>query len=70
MHKITQEFGLDPLNDYKKLFFVEKTSLPSDGLDVIQLLDYLLYIKNREADSGDINDIEELNTLIFNTCTS
>ena len=70
VHKITQEFGLDPLNDYKKLFFVEKTSLPSDGLDVIELLDYLLYIKNREADSGDINDIEELNTLIFNTCTS
>ena len=67
---IREEFGLDPLADYKKLFFVEKSPIPRDGLDVIELLDYLLYIRNVEIDTGDNNDIEEINSLISKTCTA
>jgi len=52
------------------LFFVEKSPIPRDGLDVIELLDYLLYIRNVEIDTGDSNAIEEINSLILNTCTA
>ena len=37
VHHIRQEFGLDPLNVFKKLFFVEKTPLPIDGLGIYQV---------------------------------
>ena len=67
---IREEFKLDPLNDYKKLFFVEKSPLPTDGFDVIELLDYLLYIRNVEIDTEDSNDMDEIKAVIFTTCTS
>ena len=67
---IREEFKLDPLNDYKKLFCVDKSPLPPDGLEVIELLDFLLYIRNEEAGTEDTNDMDEIEAVIFNICTT
>ena len=61
--KMKEEFQLDPLEVNKKLFFVKKAELPEHGEENIELLDYLLYLRNSETEE-DI--ISELNELIFN----
>ena len=61
--KMKEEFQLDPLEVNKKLFFVKKAELPEHGEENIELLDYLLYLRNSETEEEIIS---ELNELIFN----
>ena len=63
VHNIRQEFRKDPLLTYKKLFHVKKAPIPEDGL-----LDYLLFIRKQEIETGDSDDIiSELDQVIFQT---
>ena len=61
--KMKQEFQLDPLEVNKKLFFVKKAELPEHGEENIELLDYLLYLRNSETEEDIISELSEL---IFN----
>ena len=68
---IRQEFGMDPLQTYKKLFSVKKATIPEDGLQTIELLDYLLFIRRQENATCDTDGIlEDLEQTIVQTCTS
>ena len=64
--KMREEFQLDPLTDYKKSFFVKKAEIPEHGEENIELLDYLLYLRNNETEEEIIC---ELNELIHNVCS-
>ena len=61
------EFGLDPLSVHKRQFVVEKVVIPDNGDETIELLDYLLYLRNNETED-DI--VSELNDVIFNVCSA
>ena len=68
---IRQEFGMDPLQTYKKLFCVQKATIPDDGLQTIELLDYLLFIRKQEYESGDTDEIlNDLEQTIVQTCSA
>ena len=64
--KMKEEFGLDPLKVNKKLFVVKKAEIPEHGEENIELLDYLLYLRNNETEE---EIVFELNELIFNVCS-
>ena len=64
--KMREEFQLDPLTEYKKSFFVKKAEIPEHGEENIELLDYLLYLRNNETEEEIIG---ELNELIHNVCS-
>ena len=49
------------------MFVVKKAELPEHGEDNIELLDYLLYIRNNETEE---EIIIELNDLIHKVCTA
>ena len=71
VYNIRQEFGKDPLLAYKKLFRVEKAPIPDNGLQTIELLDYLLFIRKQVIETGDSDDIiSELDQVIFQTCST
>ena len=42
-----EEFQLDPLTENKKQFFVTKAVIPENGKENIELLDHLIFIRNR-----------------------
>ena len=68
---IRREFGMDPLQTYKKLFSVDKAPIPEDGLQTIELLDYLLFIRKQEDTIGDPDEIlTDLDETIAQTCSS
>ena len=48
--KIRGEFDLDPLSVHKKQFHVSKVEIPEGGDENIELLDYLLYLRNNETE--------------------
>ena len=64
---IREEFGLDPVLVDRSEFFVEKREIPDNGMENIELLDYLLYLRNTETEE-DI--IAELNAVITDVCSS
>ena len=66
VRQMKDEFQLDPLKVNKKMFVVRKADLPEHGEDNIELLDYLLYIRNNETEEEIIS---ELNDLIHKVCT-
>ena len=66
VRNLTDEFQLDPLLFHNKKFFVDKTEVPENGEESIELLDYLLYLRNNETEEEIIS---ELNDLIFTVCT-
>ena len=71
IENIRNEFGLDPLKDYKKTFHVEKAPIPADGIERMELLQYLQEIKSNEQNNFDCeNIIAELDGLIWDVCTS
>ena len=56
---------------YKKLFSVDKAPIPEDGLQTIELLDYLLFIRKQENTSGDPDEVlTDLDETIAQTCSS
>ena len=63
---LIDEFQLDPLLVLNKKFFVAKTEIPHNGDESIELLDYLLYLRNNETEEEIIS---EFNDLIFTVCT-
>ena len=63
---VIDEFQLDPLLVLNKKFFVAKTEIPHNGDESIELLDYLLYLRNNETEEEIIS---EFNDLIFTVCT-
>ena len=64
---ISDEFGLDPLTVNQKRFSVKITEIPDNGMENIELLDYLLWMRNSETEE-DI--IAELNSVITNVCSN
>ena len=64
--KIRDEFHLDPLPVHKKQFHVKKVDIPEGGDENIELLDYLLYLRNNETEEEIVC---ELNELIANVCS-
>ena len=50
-----------------KRFSVKKTEIPDNGFENIELLDYLLWMRNSETEE-DI--IAELNSVITNVCSN
>ena len=65
--KIRHEFQLDPLSVHKKQFHVPKVEIPEGGDENIELLDYLLYLRNNETEE---ELVIELNELIANVCSA
>ena len=63
---IRDEFDLDPLSVHKKQFHVKKVDIPEGGDENIELLDYLLYLRNNETEEEIVC---ELNELIANVCS-
>ena len=66
IHKMKEEFGMDPLKTSRNEFVVEKSDIPAGGEDDLILLQDLMTIRSNEVDD-DI--ISELDALIRNTCT-
>ena len=64
---ISDEFGLDPLTVNQKRFSVKITEIPDNGMENIELLDYLLWMRNSETEE-DI--LAELNSVITNVCSN
>ena len=64
---IRDEFQLDPLVENKRLFFVNKKVLPLNGQDTIELLDYLLYLRDNETEDDAISELQEV---INNVCSA
>ena len=60
VRNIRDEFKLDPLVENKRLFFVDKRVLPLNGLETIELLDYLLYLRDNETEDDTISELCEL----------
>ena len=55
----------------RQLFSVKKATIPEDGLQTIELLDYLLFIRRQETATCDTDVIlEDLEQTIVQTCTS
>ena len=63
---IKDEFSLDPLTTNKRLFFTTAVEIPFDKTDNIELLNYLLHIRNSEHDE---EVVAELDDLIIDICT-
>ena len=61
-----QVLGLHRVPQWRQKFFVAKTEIPQNGEETIELLDYLLYLRNNETEEEIIS---ELNDLIFTVCT-
>ena len=59
-------FQLDPLTDNKRQFNVKKAEVPEGGEENIELLDYLLYLRNNETEEEIVSELREL---IFNVCS-
>ena len=51
---------------HKKQFHVSKVEIPEGGDENIELLDYLLYLRNNETEEEIVC---ELNELIANVCS-
>ena len=66
VRNITTEFGLDPLLTNKKYFNIAKKEIPVHGAENIELLVYLLYIRDCETED-DV--LEDLNALISDICS-
>ena len=64
---IREEFSLDPVSVDRRQFVVKKREIPDNGMENIELLDYLLYLRNSETED-DI--ISELNAVITDVCSS
>ena len=64
--KMREEFQLDPLTDNKRQFNVKKAEVPEGGEENIELLDYLLYLRNNETEEEIVSELREL---IFNVCS-
>ena len=62
--KMKAEFQLDPLKVFKKKFVVRKAEIPLNGEENIELVDYLLYLRNSETEE----EHSELNELLCNVC--
>ena len=60
------EFDLDPLVADKKKFYVKKKDFPENGAENIELLNYLLFIRENETED-DV--LDEISTLIDNICS-
>ena len=58
------EFQLDPLKVFKKKFVVRKAEIPLNGEENIELVDYLLYLRNSETEE----EHSELNELLCTVC--
>ena len=63
---IKDEFLLDPLTTNKRSFCITEVEIPLDKSENIELLNYLLYIRNSEHDEDIIAELEDL---IFAICT-
>ena len=63
---IKDEFSLDPLTTNKRLFCTTAVEIPFDKTDNIELLNYLLHIRNSEQDE---EVVAELDDLIIDICT-
>ena len=61
------EFGLDPLSVNKRQFVVKKVVIPENGVETIELLDFLLYLRSNETEE---EIVDELNDVIFNVCSA
>ena len=66
VYNIQREFKKDLLYVNKQEFILDKTELPENGKETIDLLDNLLNIRSQEVDT-DI--ISELDFLILNVCS-
>ena len=64
---IRDEFHLHPVSVDKRQFCVKKREIPENGLDNIELLDYLLFLRNNETEEPIVI---ELDSLIADICTN
>ena len=58
--KMKAEFQLDPLKVFKKKFVVRKAEIPLNGEENIELVDYLLYLRNSETEEEIVSELNEL----------
>ena len=60
VHNMREEFGLDPAQANKRDFEVPKTKIPENGQETIELLDFLLYIRNQETEEEILDELNDL----------